>query len=217
MFRTLIHTIIILFLLNMYQFTKEIIKSLLSVEEYNTYFEKVSTKEIVEKPYDEEFYFLYTEANFKRRESIKNKVELNKKLYNELNEELENWTWILITEPWCGDASFIQPVLEAICLAGGIDIKIALRDKNEELMNAYLTNGGKSIPKLVVLDQNYREVFNWGPRPAELQIQIQKLLNGGGSTDEKLKLAHQWYRKYGNEAIQQELLDLIKKNKQSDR
>ena len=197
----------------MFQFTKEKIEKYLSVEDYQSFFEKLSRKEIVEKPYDNEAYFLYTEANYKRSEKIKSKVELNKKLYNELNEGIDDWTWILITEPWCGDASFIQPVIEAICIAGDIDLKIALRDKNEELMDAYLTNGGKSIPKLVVLDGNLKELFSWGPRPAELQAQIQDLLKNGGTMDDKLKLAHQWYRKYGNEAIQKELLDLIKKNK----
>ena len=197
----------------MFQFTKEKINNLLTVEDYNTYFEKVSTKEIIEKTYDEESFFLYTEANFKRSVKIKTKVSLNKKLYNELNEGIDTWTWVLITAPWCGDASFIQPVIEAICLAGDIDLKIALRDKNDELMNAYLTDGGRSIPKLIVLDENYKDIFHWGPRPTELQALIQNLLKSGGSKDEKLKLAHVWYRKYGNEAIQQELLNLIKKNK----
>jgi hypothetical protein len=197
----------------MFEFTKEKINQLLSIEAYQDFFEKVSNKEIVEAPYDEDTFFLYTEANFKRSVKIRNKVELDKKLYNELNEGTENWTWILITEPWCGDASFIQPVIEAICIAGNIDLKIALRDKEEDLMNAYLTNGGKSIPKLVVIDENFQEVFHWGPRPAELQQLIKDLLNSGGSNDEKLKLAHVWYRKHGNETIQKELLGLIKKNK----
>lgn len=187
------------------------------MEDYHAFFQKVSLKEIIEAPYDQEFYFLYTLANFKRSEKIKTKVELNKKLYNELNEGIDRWTWILLTEPWCGDASFIQPVLEAICLAGGIDLKIALRDKNEALMDAYLTNGGKSIPKLIVLDENLKEIFNWGPRPLALQSEIENLLKIGGNTDDKLKLAHQWYNKFGNEAVQQELLHLIKKNKKGDR
>lgn len=183
------------------------------MDDYEAYFKKVTNKEIVEPPYDQDFYFNYTEANFKRFGKIKTKVELNKKLYNVLNEGIDSWTWVLITEPWCGDASFMQPVIEAICIAGDIDLKIALRDKEEDLMNAYLTNGGKSIPKLVVLNKDLQEIFTWGPRPAGLQKEIENLLKSGGSNDDKLKLAHQWYRKYGKEAIQQELLDLIKKNK----
>ena len=197
----------------MFQFTKEKINDLLNIDQYQSFFEKVATKEVIEAPYDDEFYFNYTEANFKRRASVAKKVELNKKLYNELDNTTSAWTWVLITEPWCGDASFIQPIIEAICLAGEIDLKIALRDKQEDIMNAYLTNGGKSIPKLVVLDKDLKELFTWGPRPVELQKEIQNLLKNNGTTDEKLKLAHQWYRKYGNEAVQQELLDLIKKHK----
>jgi len=197
----------------MFQFTKEIINNLLNIEQYQEFFKKVISKEIIKPPYEDEFYFNYTEANFKRRASVAKKVELNKKLYNELDNTTRNWTWILITEPWCGDASFIQPIIEAICLAGEIELKIALRDKQEDIMNAYLTNGGKAIPKLVVLDKDLNELFNWGPRPAALQNEIQNLLKNNGTNDEKLKLAHQWYRKYGNDTVQQELLDLIKKHK----
>ena len=35
-----------------------------------------------------------------------------------------------------------------------IELKIVLRDENEELMNEFLTNGSRSIPKLIVLDEN---------------------------------------------------------------
>lgn len=200
----------------MFQFSQEIINNLLSIEEYHAYFEQIVEKKIVEKPYNEDYYFSYTEANFKRSKKIKKQVELNKKLYNLLDARTSSWTWVLITEPWCGDASFIQPIIEAVCLAGEVQLRIAVRDKEEAIMNAYLTNGGKAIPKLVVLDENLKELFTWGPRPIELQTLIQDLLKQGGSNDDKLKLAHQWYRKQGNEAVQQELLDLILKAKQGE-
>ncbi len=201
----------------MFEFTKEIINNLLSLEDYHKFFEKVSNQKGTEAPYDDEGFLLYTIANFKRSNKIRTKVNLDKKLYNELNSGTDTWTWVLITEPWCGDASFTQPIIEAVCLAGDIDLKIALRDKEKTMMNAYLTDGGKSIPKLVVLNEHLIEIFQWGPRPQELQAKIKNLLNNNGSYDEKLKLAHQWYRKYGSEALQLELLELIKKNKRSER
>ena len=197
----------------MFEFTKEKVNQLFSIDEYNDFFEKASVGQIHEAPYDNPAFASYTAANYKRSQQIRTKVDLDKKLYNALNAGIESWTWVLITEPWCGDASFIQPVIEALCLAGQVDLRIALRDKEPEMMNAYLTNGGKSIPKLVVLDKDYIEIFQWGPRPAELQQMVTELLRNGGSSDEKLKLAHQWYRKYGNKAVQEELLHLVKNNK----
>lgn len=201
----------------MFEFTKEKVNQLLSIDEYDEFFSKASNGEIWEIPYDNPAYASYTAANYKRSQKIRMKIDLDKKLYNELNEGVEAWTWVLITEPWCGDASFIQPIIEAVSLAGQIDLRIALRDKEPEMMNAYLTNGGKSIPKLVVLDSNYKEIFHWGPRPAVLQQMILELLHKGGSSEDKLKLAHQWYRKYGDQAVQHELLQLIKQNKNRER
>lgn len=216
-FRSLIDGIIILFLPNMFEFTKEKINGYLSIEDYHEYFENITKKEILEAPYNVEAYLMYTQANLKRSTKIRTKVNLDKKLYNELNEGIAGWTWILITEPWCGDASFTQAIIEAICLAGNIDLKIALRDKERDLMDAFLTNGNRSIPKLVVIDENFKEIFQWGPRPQELEEKVQNLLSSGGSKEEKLKLAHQWYNKYASVAVQQELLALIKKNKQGER
>jgi hypothetical protein len=47
---------------------------------------------------------------------------------------------------------------------GKIDMKIVLRDENEELMNLFLTNKAKSIPKLMLLIKK-PVVAHWGPRP----------------------------------------------------
>ena len=47
-----------------------------------------------------------------------------------------------------------------------IELKIALRDDNDELMQHFLTNGGKAIPKLIVLEaESLEDVADWGPRP----------------------------------------------------
>lgn len=197
----------------MYKFTTEKLNALLSVNDYQNYFKKIVDKEIAEAPYDNPAYYSYTEANYKRRESLLNKIDINKKLYNELDETTAQWHWILISEPWCGDASFSQPIIETICLAGDIDLKIALRDTETALMDAFLTNGGKSIPKLVVLNKELDVLFSWGPRPQELQKEVLEFLKTAPSTEEKIKLAHRWYIQDKGEAIQHELLDLIKQAK----
>jgi hypothetical protein len=59
---------------------------------------------------------------------------------------------------------------------GKIDMKIVLRDENEELMNLFLTNS--SIPKLIVINKETGGALaHWGPRPkgaADLIITIKK-------------------------------------------
>ena len=99
----------------MFKFTKEILDQLLSVEDYYAHFQRIVDKEYIEKPYDDAYYLSYTEGNLKRIESSANKIDLQKKLYNELNKDgFSGATWVLITEPWCGDASFFQGIIEIL-------------------------------------------------------------------------------------------------------
>lgn len=79
--------------------------------------------------------------------------------------------WLVLTEHWCGDASQILPVLNTITeLSNGkIEMKLVYRDQNDALMNAYLTNGSRSIPKLIQADAKYNVTGIWGPRPTVAQ------------------------------------------------
>jgi hypothetical protein len=39
-------------------------------------------------------------------------------------------------------------------------------------MDRYLTNGARAIPIVIVLDESFRALGHWGPRPAELQAWV---------------------------------------------
>ena len=82
--------------------------------------------------------------------------------------------WLLITEPWCGDANANTPAwLKVAQMCGNIELQIVLRDQNISLIDQYLTNGGRSIPKLVCIDAlTGNDIGTWGPRPAALQTLI---------------------------------------------
>jgi len=77
---------------------------------------------------------------------------------------------LVITEPWCGDSLAVLPVvLKLFGEAGSGEIRIVLRDQNLELMDRYLTRGGRAIPIVIFLDEACEELFHWGPRPAAAQ------------------------------------------------
>ena len=82
-------------------------------------------------------------------------------------------TLLVIAEPWCSHCMLNIPVLFKLAEEAGISVKIALRDDNEELINAYLTNGNKVIPKVIALDNEGKEAAVWGPR-APMTTVIQK-------------------------------------------
>jgi thioredoxin family protein len=80
---------------------------------------------------------------------------------------------LVIAEDWCGDASSTVPILAKLAATvPGLELRIILRDQNPEVMDRYLTNGSRSIPIVIALDEQFRELGHWGPRPGELQAWV---------------------------------------------
>jgi len=121
--------------------------------------------------------------------------------------------WLVITEHWCGDAAQIVPVMHAIAAAseGKITMKLVYRDQNEELINAYLTNNTKSIPKIVQLDAEYNVTGSWGPRPAVAQELVIKLKANPETAATYANELHLWYAKDKQLHTEAELIELLKK------
>ena len=92
-----------------------------------------------------------------------------------------------------------------------IDLKVVLRDENEELMNQFLTNGNKAIPKLIVVDNNSKEVVgSWGPRSAKAAKMVIDYKEKHGKIDAKLKTDLQnWYNEDKGLNIELEMVELI--------
>ncbi|MGE6631774.1 thioredoxin family protein [Bacillus sp. NPDC077027] len=77
---------------------------------------------------------------------------------------------LVITADWCGDAMVNIPIFMRIANEALIDARYFIRDENLELMDQYLTNGtARSIPIIVLIDQEGNEVGKWGPRSLEAQ------------------------------------------------
>lgn len=73
---------------------------------------------------------------------------------------------LIISEPWCGDASTTVPVLNAFFENAGVQVRVFLRDDDQSLINSFLTNGSQSIPKVLILNDDFSVKNVWGPRPA---------------------------------------------------
>jgi len=118
--------------------------------------------------------------------------------------------FLAISEDWCMDTSntlpFLQRVTEAV---PGVDLRLILRDKNPTIMDRYLTNGSRSIPVLIILDAQFREVGKWGPRPADLQAWVmtnRPLL----AKSEVVKEERRWYARDKGETTIREVLQSIR-------
>lgn len=124
-----------------------------------------------------------------------------------------NYGWLLIAEAWCGDVGQNIATLKAMADEKGIELKVVLRDENLDLMDLFLTNGGRSIPKLVVFDRDTYEVkADWGPRPDEIQdwflAEKSKADFEYAKTSEQM---HLWYAKNKQQALQTEIVKLMQK------
>ena len=121
--------------------------------------------------------------------------------------------WLLITEPWCGDAAHSHAFIEKLSgLNELIQLEIQNRDATGSEIEQYLTNGTKSIPILVVRDAKGKDLFTWGPRPKEAQEMFlsQKKASPDRTEDDKRAL-QKWYNKNKGVDIQEELIHLFRK------
>jgi hypothetical protein len=109
----------------------------------------------------------YSKLNDKRMDRLDKTLKISEETKNSINNLKNNFTFLVIAEGWCGDAAQILPILNKIAESSSkIDLKIVLRDENEELMNRFLTNGSQSIPKIIIVDSNNEVINSWGPRPS---------------------------------------------------
>lgn len=180
---------------------------------YLQLFDSILSKETTNAPYNDEFYFNYTTLNNARQKRWLKHGEILPELKAEIERISEPQQWILITEPWCGDAAHSSPFLFMLSeLNENIEFKVNLRDGEDSLIENYLTNGtSKSIPILVVRDKGRNDLFVWGPRPKEAQAILTRQKGDITTSDEDKKKEFQaWYNQNKGVDIQNELLELLK-------
>jgi len=155
----------------------------------------------------------YTKMNEQRRKRLDKTTIINPQLEQEIKAVKERWYWLILSEAWCGDAAQNVPVLAKMAeLNDNIVLKLLLRDENPDVMEAYLTNGGKSIPKLVCLNQDdLAEVGVWGPRPKQAQVMVEAYkANPTSSYADFVKEVQLWYAKDKTKTLQEEIMNLLK-------
>lgn len=159
-----------------------------------------------------EGYLNYAKLNLVRMRRLNKTVVLTDELKNELKKITKKYIWLVITEGWCGDAAQNIPVFYYIEKENpNIELRLILRDENLELMDKYLTNGGRSIPKLICLKkENLEEKFVWGPRPEAVQNLTKQLLEQNVTKEEKSLAIQHWYNNDKTLTLQNEFLELIK-------
>jgi len=182
----------------------------MTFQTYLEQFEQILNSSNPQAPYDNPDYFNYTKLNWSRMNRWMKKGEILPHVKEKIQSIKETQQWIVITEPWCGDASHIVPFIQMMAdLNPLIHIDFELRDAEPNRILDYLTNGGKAIPKLIIKNSEGKDLATWGPRPAECQ-QLYKEMHESKAPFEEVKIKLQnWYNEHHGVEIQEEIAALL--------
>ncbi len=159
----------------------------------------------------------FTKLNLKRMERIPKQVELDHTLLEKLLILPEKIYWVVLVEGWCGDVAQNLPILSQLAEASEkVELKLLWRDEHLDVMDRYLTNGGRSIPKLIALRaSDLEELGTWGPRPEPVQEEIQRIKKEYADRPKKEmvealhKRMHKWYTEDKGQTLQKEFVTLL--------
>jgi hypothetical protein len=179
--------------------------------EYTAIFDQILSGRIQHAPYDDPHFVEYTKLNHSRMHRWEKTGILTEECKSTIQSISTPMHWILITEPWCGDAAHSVPFLAKMAAENPlIHLEIQLRDSEDSEIESYLTNGGKSIPILIVRNSFGEDLFVWGPRP-EACRNLHHTLKAQEITLEDLKTGlQQWYNADKGLSIQEEMIDKIR-------
>lgn len=164
----------------------------------------------------------YTQLNVARMNRLDKTARLLENVKAQLQYINRPMIWLTLTEAWCGDAAQAIPVLQKMAdVSDHIELRLILRDEHPDIMNAFLTNGGRSIPKVILLDARTLDVLGaWGPRPAEVQrmvmaakADLEVLTDKEAKTKRYQELtaaAQKWYARDKTRGIQEEFMAVVR-------
>jgi len=182
----------------------------LTWEAYIQRFEDILSGTFTNEIYAKDAYRDYVKMNQSRMNRWLKNAEITTELKSKIEAIQEEQNLYLITEPWCGDAAHSVPLIYMMSqLNHNIKLHLVLRDDNHAFIDQYLTNGGRSIPKLVARNADGEDIFVWGPRPKDLAVIHAKLKADNADFDTINQTLQTWYNHNKGVDIQQEFVGIL--------
>ena len=196
-----------------YPITPELLAGGFSYSQFVEFTEQLVLENRTSGANQSEDYLSYTRMCLQRMVRWNKTSKVSEELKQLLLQVNQSQVWLIITEAWCGDGAQSIPHLTKLAdLNPLIMLKIVLRDEHPDLMDAYLTNGARSIPKLVAMTADLQvELFTWGPKPKYLldRHAAFKQNSEGLTYPEYLEEIHLWYAKNKHKDLESEIYPLI--------
>ncbi len=158
-----------------------------------------------------EAMFNYGKLNRQRMHRLEKTVKLNDSIIEKAKNNQRKMIWLILVEGWCGDVAQNIPTIEKIAAENDlIETRYVLRDENLKLIDKYLTNNARSIPKLIALDaENFEEIGTWGPRPKTAMELYYELKNQGLEKPVIMEKIQRWYLQDKEKSLQTEFENLL--------
>jgi len=200
-----------------FPFSQEIISRAMTYPVYKKLVEDLLAEGKVTGHYQSESMLHYARMNMQRMSRHEKTTRLPESLVHVLNDLSRPIVLLVITEGWCGDAAQIMPVVQKMTeITDKLTQRVLLRDDNPEIMDHYLTNQARSIPKFVGLDaETLEELFVWGSRPKPLQALYLDWKLQGMSAKEMAEQIHLWYARDKSAAVYAEFTELFQAHSQT--
>lgn len=181
----------------------------MNFNDYQQQFEAILSGAKTNDVYEDPHFVNYTKLNQSRMNRWLKKGELLANTKRTLAEINSPQKWVLISEPWCGDAAHCVPFIVMMAEQNNfISLEIQLRDTNSEI-DSYLTNGGKAIPKLIIRNEANKDLAVWGPRPEQCQKVFKAEKEKGAEMDALKVVLQEWYNGNHGVAIQEEICAIL--------
>lgn len=127
-----------------------------------------------------------------------------------LTPPMEERKLLALVEDWCVDTSSTTPILARwVEAVPGLSLRLIRRDEHPDVMDRYRTDGARSIPIIIVLDREFREIGRWGPYPAPLAEWVRAHKPPALVKGEFVKGKRSWYARDRGETTLHELIEVI--------
>tara|TARA_B110000971_G_C19981448_1_gene487553 strand:+ start:50 stop:655 length:606 start_codon:yes stop_codon:yes gene_type:complete len=154
----------------------------------------------------------YTLLNNKRMQRLNKILSVSAEIQTSIKNDPRDIRFLVLSESWCGDAAQSLPMVSKIAACHpNWSVSLISRDEHPAIMDACLTNGRRSIPKVLILDKNTSEVLvDWGPRPAVATKMAADYKEIHGSLDADFKQSLQlWYNKDKGQSTLEDFIALL--------
>lgn len=145
--------------------------------------------------------------------------EDDKEFFESLNNR-DDLRCMIVAAEWCGDVVRNVPVVFRALENSGIPVEVLIIEQNYDVIDQFLTGGGRAIPIVIFTDTGGFVLGHWGPRPKHVQAVMNQFKQENPDREapdynEKIQVARaEMMRQYGegtgyHAVIVKELRELI--------